>query len=35
MTTHKYIETFWEELTIPGPYIPITKDHKKFEQVSS
>ncbi len=35
LATSKYVEAFWDELTIPGPQIPITKDHKKFEQVSS
>ena len=35
LATPKYVEAFWDELTIPGPRIPITKDHKKFEQISS
>jgi len=35
LATTKYVETFWEELTIPGPRIPITKDYKRFEQLSS
>jgi len=35
LATPKYVEAFWDELTIPGPRIPITRDNKKFEQVSS
>ena len=35
LATPRYVETFWDELTIPGPRIPVTKEPKKFEQVSS
>lgn len=27
-----YIETFWEELTIPGPRLPLTKDPDLFQR---
>ena len=26
-----YVQTFWDELTIPGPRVPITEDRKLFE----
>ncbi|MFC2066774.1 type ISP restriction/modification enzyme [Chloroflexota bacterium] len=35
LATPKYVQIFWDELTIPGSRIPITKNHKKFEEVSS
>jgi hypothetical protein len=27
-----YVETFWEELTAPGPRLPITRDARLFQQ---
>ena len=30
-----YVEKFWDELTIPGPRIPFTKDYKLFNRVAS
>ncbi|MFH0799798.1 MAG: type ISP restriction/modification enzyme [Pseudomonadota bacterium] len=32
LATPRYVETFWDELSIPGPRIPITKDAKLFTE---
>jgi len=32
LSTPQYAQKFWDELTIPGPRIPITKDKDLFEQ---
>jgi hypothetical protein len=34
LATPTYVETFWEELTIPGPHIPITSDPGLFVRVA-
>jgi hypothetical protein len=33
--TPHYVAQFWDELTIPGPRIPVTKDFSLFEQTAS
>ncbi|MBN1660252.1 MAG: N-6 DNA methylase [Anaerolineae bacterium] len=35
LVTPAYVRKFWDELTIPGPRIPITKDSTLFEQVAA
>ena len=35
LATPKYVDVFWDELTIPGLRIPITKNYKMFELLSS
>lgn len=32
LTSTQYVQTFWEQLTIPGPRIPITKNRKIFNK---
>ncbi len=31
----RYVERFWDELTLPGPRLPITTDATRFEQVAA
>jgi hypothetical protein len=35
LATPRYVKTFWDELTIPGPRVPITKDHALFSQAAA
>lgn len=35
LSTPEYVQTFWDELTIPGPRIPITKDAKLFDEAAA
>lgn len=32
LCTPRYVSRFWDELTIPGPRVPITKDYGLFQQ---
>ncbi len=32
LSTPRYVQRFWDELTIPGPRIPVTKDPTLFKQ---
>ena len=32
--TRAYVDQFWDELTVPGPRLPITKNHGLFHQVA-
>jgi hypothetical protein len=34
LSTPEYVRLFWDELTIPGPRLPITKDSKLFDRTS-
>lgn len=35
LATPMYVETFWDELTIPGIRIPITKDKRLFKKMTT
>jgi len=34
LSTPAYVETFSEELTVPGPRVPVTKDRELFQQAA-
>ncbi len=35
LATPQYVQTFWDELTLPGPRVPITKDHALFARAAA
>ncbi len=35
LATPRYVRAFWEELTIPGPRLPLTRDLRLFEQAAA
>lgn len=34
LSSPHYVKTFWDELSIPGPRIPVTKDQSLFKEVA-
>lgn len=35
LSTPRYVSRFWDELTIPGPRVPVTKDNGLFQQAAA